>query len=41
MAMIMHNPSHPGELLREYIGSVQVNVAAKTCAWRDRLFPAF
>lgn len=27
--MIIHNPSHPGELLREYIGSVPVDLAAK------------
>jgi addiction module HigA family antidote len=26
---MMFNPPHPGELLREYLGSVQVGVAAK------------
>jgi len=26
---IMYNPPHPGELLREYLGSMQVSVAAK------------
>ncbi len=25
----MHNPAHPGEILREYLGTVQVGVAAK------------
>jgi addiction module HigA family antidote len=25
----MHDPAHPGEILREYLGSVQVGVAAK------------
>ncbi|MGA2537698.1 MAG: HigA family addiction module antitoxin [Terracidiphilus sp.] len=29
MGMTMHNPAHPGEILREYLGSVQVGVAAK------------
>jgi len=29
MAMTMYNPPHPGELLREYLGSMQVSVAAK------------
>ena len=29
MTLTMYNPPHPGELLREYLGSVQVNVAAK------------
>jgi addiction module HigA family antidote len=29
MAMTMHDPAHPGEILREYLGSVQVGVAAK------------
>jgi antitoxin HigA-1 len=29
MAMTMYNPPHPGELLREYLGSMQVGVAAK------------
>ena len=29
MAMTMYDPAHPGEILREYLGSVQVNVAAK------------
>jgi addiction module HigA family antidote len=28
MAMTMHDPAHPGEILREYLGSVQVGVAA-------------
>ena len=26
---MMYNPAHPGELLREYLGSMQVVVAAK------------
>lgn len=26
---MMYNPPHPGELLREYLGSMQVGVAAK------------
>ena len=26
---MMYNPPHPGELLREYLGSMQVSVAAK------------
>jgi addiction module HigA family antidote len=25
----MYNPAHPGELLREYLGTMQVGVAAK------------
>ncbi|HKN21356.1 MAG TPA: HigA family addiction module antitoxin [Terracidiphilus sp.] len=29
MAMTMHNPAHPGEILREYLGTTQVSVAAK------------
>jgi addiction module HigA family antidote len=29
MAMTMHNPAHPGEILREYLGDVQVTEAAK------------
>jgi addiction module HigA family antidote len=29
MAMTMYNPPHPGELLRKYLGSIQVGVAAK------------
>jgi antitoxin HigA-1 len=29
MAMTMYNPSHPGEILREFLGDVQVGVAAK------------
>jgi addiction module HigA family antidote len=29
MAMTMYNPAHPGEILREYLGTVQVGVAAK------------
>jgi len=29
MAMTMHNPAHPGEILREYLGSVQVGEAAR------------
>jgi antitoxin HigA-1 len=29
MAMTIYNPPHPGELLREYLGSIQVSVAAK------------
>ena len=26
---MMYNPPHPGELLREYLGSIQVGVAAR------------
>ena len=29
MAMTMYNPSHPGEILREFLGDVRVGVAAK------------
>ena len=29
MAMTMYNPAHPGEILREYQGTVPVGVAAK------------
>jgi len=29
MAMTMHNPVHPGDILREYLGSVTVGEAAK------------
>jgi len=29
MAMTMHNPAHTGEILREYLGTTQVSVAAK------------
>ena len=29
MAMTMYNPAHPGEILREYLGDVQVTVAAR------------
>jgi plasmid maintenance system antidote protein VapI len=29
MAMTMYNPAHPGEILREYLGTMQVGVAAK------------
>ena len=29
MAMTMYNPSHPGEIPREFLGDVQVGVAAK------------
>ena len=29
MAMTMYNPPHPGELRREYLGSMQVGLAAK------------
>jgi addiction module HigA family antidote len=29
MAMTMYNPPHPGDLLREYLGSMQVSVAAR------------
>jgi plasmid maintenance system antidote protein VapI len=32
MAMTMYNPAHPGEILREYLGTVQVGVAAKKAA---------
>jgi addiction module HigA family antidote len=27
--MTMYNPAHPGEILREYLGRVQMGVAAK------------
>jgi antitoxin HigA-1 len=29
MAMTMYNPAHPGEILREYLGNVQVGEAAR------------
>jgi addiction module HigA family antidote len=29
MAMTMFNPAHPGEILREYLGDMQVGDAAK------------
>ncbi len=29
MTMTMYNPAHPGEILREYLGTVQVGVAAR------------
>ena len=29
MAMTMYNPAHPGEILREYLGDVQVGEAAR------------
>lgn len=29
MAMTMHNPAHPGEILREYLGSVRIGDAAR------------
>jgi addiction module HigA family antidote len=29
MAMTMYNPAHPCEILREYLGTVPVGVAAK------------
>jgi addiction module HigA family antidote len=29
MAMTMHNPAHPGEILREYLGAMQVGEAAR------------
>ena len=29
MTRTMHNPPHPGELLREYLGSMPVGEAAK------------
>jgi len=29
MSMTMFNPAHPGEILREYLGSVPVDEAAK------------
>jgi len=29
MSMTMFNPAHPGEILREYLGSVPVGEAAK------------
>jgi len=27
--MTMHNPAHPGEILREYLGDIQVGEAAR------------
>ncbi len=27
--MLMHNPPHPGKVLREYLGTVEVSEAAK------------
>ena len=29
MPMIMYNPAHPGEILREYLGTIPVGEAAK------------
>ncbi len=29
MAMTMYNPAHPGEILREHLGTTPVGVAAK------------
>src|ERR1035441_1250848 len=29
MAMTMYNPAHPGEILREYLGTVQMGDAAR------------
>jgi len=29
MAMTMFNPAHPGEILREYLGAMQVGEAAR------------
>ena len=29
MSMTMYNPAHPGEILREYLGDMQVALAAK------------
>lgn len=29
MSMTMYNPAHPGEILREYLGSIPVGVAAR------------
>ncbi len=29
MTMTMYNPAHPGEILREYLGTVQVTEAAR------------
>jgi len=29
MMMTMYNPAHPGEILREYLGTMQVGIAAK------------
>ncbi len=29
MAMTMYNPAHPGEILREYLGTIQVTEAAR------------
>ncbi len=28
MAVTMYNPAHPGEILREYLGGIQVGEAA-------------
>lgn len=36
--MMMFKPAHPGEILREYLGSMQVGVAAKKlCVARSTL----
>ena len=38
MAMTMYNPAHPGEILREYLGTVQVGEAARRlCVARSTL----
>lgn len=29
MSRMMHNPAHPGEILREYIGSMPIGEAAR------------
>ena len=29
MAMAMYNPAHPGEILREYLGTVKIGEAAR------------
>ena len=38
MAMTMYNPAHPGEILREYVGSVKVGEAARGSALPGRRF---
>jgi len=37
MAMTMYNPAHPGEILREYLGTIQVGVAKKLRVARSTL----
>ncbi len=41
MAMTMYNPAHPGEIFREYLGTVQVGVAAKKLPWRGQRIRVF